>query len=353
MKICVYGAGVLGSLYAAKLQQAGHDVSIVARGKRYEALCRDGIVLINEATGERSETAVTVLDALPPEAVFDVILVLVRKNQVHAVLPVLAANRGTPSIVFMINNAAGPAEYIQAVGYSRVVLGFPGAGGAREGDVIHYQLAGEAQPTTLGEVHGRITPRLEAIGLALAGAGLPVAYQTQMDAWLKTHVALVSPVANALYLAGGDNTRLANTRDGLLLMVRAIREGFQVLDRLSIPVTPLRYRVLLALPEPLLVFVLHHALKRESARLMLARHANAARDEMRQIADEFRILARRSGLQTPALDALYAYLNPEEPPMLEGSRTLPFDPRQTLGMLGVTLGVSLTTLMVLHFWRKK
>ncbi len=34
MKILFYGAGVLGSLYAARLQESGQEVSILARGQR-------------------------------------------------------------------------------------------------------------------------------------------------------------------------------------------------------------------------------------------------------------------------------------------------------------------------------
>ncbi|MEV3950585.1 2-dehydropantoate 2-reductase N-terminal domain-containing protein [Streptomyces halstedii] len=33
MKLLVYGAGVLGSLFAARLHEAGHDVSLLARGR--------------------------------------------------------------------------------------------------------------------------------------------------------------------------------------------------------------------------------------------------------------------------------------------------------------------------------
>ena len=32
MKILIYGAGVLGSLYAARLQAAEHTVALLARG---------------------------------------------------------------------------------------------------------------------------------------------------------------------------------------------------------------------------------------------------------------------------------------------------------------------------------
>ncbi len=33
-RVLVYGAGVLGSLYSARLRQAGHDVILLARGHR-------------------------------------------------------------------------------------------------------------------------------------------------------------------------------------------------------------------------------------------------------------------------------------------------------------------------------
>ena len=37
MRLLIYGAGVIGSLYAALFAEAGYDVSVYARGKRLEA----------------------------------------------------------------------------------------------------------------------------------------------------------------------------------------------------------------------------------------------------------------------------------------------------------------------------
>jgi ketopantoate reductase len=34
VKILVFGAGVIGTLYAARLQEGGHRVTVVARGER-------------------------------------------------------------------------------------------------------------------------------------------------------------------------------------------------------------------------------------------------------------------------------------------------------------------------------
>jgi len=44
MRILVYGAGVLGSLYAARLHDADQDVTILARGERLAALERGAAI---------------------------------------------------------------------------------------------------------------------------------------------------------------------------------------------------------------------------------------------------------------------------------------------------------------------
>ena len=44
MRILIYGAGVIGSLYAALFAEASYDTSIYARGKRLEALRNNGLL---------------------------------------------------------------------------------------------------------------------------------------------------------------------------------------------------------------------------------------------------------------------------------------------------------------------
>ena len=81
MKILVYGAGVLGSLYAARLQRAGHEVSLLARGERLAALRRSGLALQAEGSPWRCYATVNVVEALAPEDAYDLVLVMVRRNQ--------------------------------------------------------------------------------------------------------------------------------------------------------------------------------------------------------------------------------------------------------------------------------
>ena len=44
MRILVFGVGVIGSVYAAGLLQAGHEVVMLARGRRLSDLQTHGLV---------------------------------------------------------------------------------------------------------------------------------------------------------------------------------------------------------------------------------------------------------------------------------------------------------------------
>jgi hypothetical protein len=77
------------------------------------------------------------------------------------------------------------------------------------------------------------------------------------------------------------------------------------------------------LPEPLLVAVLSRRMPTRQVELSVARHANAARDEMQQLADEWKLLAEAASIPTPAMDRLRTYVDPAVPPVDEGSARIP------------------------------
>ena len=161
MKILVYGAGPLGSLFAAKLHEGGHDVSLLARGQRLADLRKQGVVLHDVVTDQQTVTHVTVVEALAPDDAYDLILVIMRKNRALEILPTLAANHATPTILFLMNNAAGPDALVEALGRERVLIGFPNAGGYREGPVVHCLMGTADSPSAIpfGEVDGQMTDR--------------------------------------------------------------------------------------------------------------------------------------------------------------------------------------------------
>ncbi len=130
MNILVYGAGVIGSVYAARLQEAGYNVSLLARGQRAVSLRTQGILLEDTSTGHRTTTRVSIVDHLAPTDSYDVVIVTVRLDQLTSILPVLAANHQIPTLLFMLNNPDG-MQRLEMLEPHRVLLGFPSIGGSR------------------------------------------------------------------------------------------------------------------------------------------------------------------------------------------------------------------------------
>jgi 2-dehydropantoate 2-reductase len=233
---------------------------------------------------------------LSPEASYDFVLVLVRNEQVESVLPSLKANMATPSVVFMFNNLDGPDRLIGSLGRARVVMGFPGAAGERrtDGSVLATILPSLIQKTTVGELDGRFTSRIQIIASTLKEAGFPTAISTHMDAWLKTHVALVCSIADAFYAAGSDLKVLGGSKPRVIALLHNIRQAFSALRAQGTPITPAKLRGLELLPDWLLASACQWALRTAYADLIVARHATIAREEMAGLSEQLHRLVVRS-----------------------------------------------------------
>ena len=233
MRIVVIGAGVLGSLYGARLAAAGHSVTVVARGNRLKELRRGPMLILNDEDGVTSAVTVEAVSKLEPDDDHDLALVMVRADQIDKLLPELKVNRGVKVFLFMHNRAAGNSHLAEAVGPDRFLLGFPGAGGWRDGATVRYRLI-PAQPTTLGEPDGRLSPRLRQIAKIFEEAGFTVALSRRMDDWLKTHAMLVTAIAGAIYLANGSTITLSQSAASVRRLVQGVRQGFQLLADLIV-----------------------------------------------------------------------------------------------------------------------
>jgi len=314
LDLVIFGAGVLGSLYAALLKEAGHRVTLVARGRRYEDLVEHDIVLERFDTGERTTiSGVRFVDRMPHDEHFDACIVLVQRTQIEEALPTLAANTRIPAFVFMHNMLDGPEALIDALGSDRVLLGHANAGGERDGHVVRYMLA---ERMMLGELDGRRTERVERIARAFESTGVPVDISGDSDAWKRCHVGLVSPFANAMYMVGGCNYRLAHDTDALKLCVKGVREGLEVVRAHGFALEPRRLRAIFAIPRFVLVPLFRRVLDSELMDIGGARHARAARDEMTKLSEELLEMADGSGVETPTLRKLHAYTDENRAPLL-------------------------------------
>lgn len=100
MKLLIYGAGVIGSLYGLLFQKAGFEVSIYARGKRYDVLSSKGL-LYHENNNLR-KTTIEVISKINDNDKYDYIFLAVRENQLYEALNELKYN--SSDIVTFVNS---------------------------------------------------------------------------------------------------------------------------------------------------------------------------------------------------------------------------------------------------------
>jgi 2-dehydropantoate 2-reductase len=307
MKILVYGVGVIGSVYAALLQESGCNVVLLARGPRADALRLHGLLLEEAASGKRTTTPITIIDHLAPAESYDLVIVAVRLDQLASVLPSLAANHSLPTVLFLLNNPAG-MQRLEMLEAQRIVLGFPGVGGTRQGEVVRYVLIRQQQ-TTIGEVDGQVTPRIKEIATLFGKAGFSVALSPDIQAALKTHAVFVSCIAATLTMEGGESVWLGHSRKGVVMMVKATHEGCTALQALGIPISPFNLKVIFTwMPRWFAVLYWQYALRTTVGTLTMAPHANAARDEMHQVAVEIMEQLQTASVPTPTLSHLLTFL---------------------------------------------
>ncbi|GAA1455030.1 ketopantoate reductase family protein [Nocardiopsis tropica] len=284
MKLLVYGAGVLGSLFAVRLHEAGHDVALLARGERLAALRRHGVQLAEEDGPAVRRVPVPVVEH--PDGGYDLTAVLVRAHQVDAVLESLAGLEG--DVLFLHHWAGGPEPLGSVIGHERVLLGFGTDGGTMDGDVVRHRADSfitrrVAMP--IGEPDGRTTPRLERIVRTFRTAGINARAEPRMDAWLKTHAAFAMPLEQAVYAAGGP-AALADDPDAVRGMLRLIRQN---LDAMPTPPVPRGFAALRTLPEGLLVAVLRRFLRSPAALYSgLSNASPATAAELARLAEQIR-----------------------------------------------------------------
>lgn len=229
-RIAIVGAGAIGTALSWQLAQAGHEVTVIARGARLLQLQRDGCVVL--ADGRRADVHIT--DALDVNAACDLVIVTVLATQVHAVLPTLS-RCAARQVMFMFNTFDSLTALRDAVRAARFCFGFPGGVFSllRDGRIHHTVRA------------GTVVTHAEHAAL-FTQAGIPTTTTTDMHAWLRTHAALVVPLmtvgCHAATTGQGVSWRAA------VVAARAWREAFSLVQQLGHRLEPAGLGVVQALP---------------------------------------------------------------------------------------------------------
>ena len=223
MKILVYGAGVLGCNLARNLLRTGKDVTLFARGNWAAEIKQNGLRIKDKFSLRTSVSRIPVVTELAPDAMYDVIFVVLRYTQLDSVLDTLRANR-TKNIVFVGNNVQARA-LAAALPEKNVLFAFALSAGHREVDRV---VSIDLKKITIGQLPGAISNK-QLIGRIFHGTKYKVVYEPNMEDYLLCHAAFVMPAAFACYKTDGDLKKLRGDTAYLNRVLDANIEGYRAI----------------------------------------------------------------------------------------------------------------------------
>lgn len=204
MKICIYGAGAIGGYLGVLLQQAGADVSLIARGAHLKAIQQNGLTLkIGGEVLNARMPATSDPNELGPQ---DYVIVALKAHQAwevaeqmqplfHQETVVVTAQNGLPWWYFygfdgqyanrQIESVDPGGRQWRAIGPERVIgcTVYPATDIEAPGVVKHI----DGNKFGLGEPTRRVTPRVQKLSQIFEAAGLkaPILPEIRNDIWLK------------------------------------------------------------------------------------------------------------------------------------------------------------------------
>ena len=212
MKICMLGAGALGSAIGGTLAAGGSDVTLVDRYDAHvDAINRSGLRM---QVGD-TERVVRVKAITDPRALsaMDLVIVLVKSYDTRAAIEAAApAIVGPATVVMSLQNGMGHEDILgDVVGRDHLMAGKTYVGGVflAPGHVI----AGtQRKETVIGELDGRISDRARAIAAEFERAGLTTIISDNIAAtiWDKLLINVATGAISAItHLTYGDLYQVA------------------------------------------------------------------------------------------------------------------------------------------------
>lgn len=171
MKIAIVGAGAMGSIFGARLAQAGEEVLLVDVSTHLvEKINANGVTIESQDETSTTEVAATTAPASDP---FDTVLLFVKCYHTRAAVDLAAPLVGEETVVATLQNGWGNGDVLaDRFGPERTVVGVTYNSGTIRGlgEVRHTGTG----PTFIGPHTGASTEHAQPLGDALTRAGFEV-----------------------------------------------------------------------------------------------------------------------------------------------------------------------------------
>jgi 2-dehydropantoate 2-reductase len=186
MKIAIIGTGGVGGYFGAKLNQAGHDVTFLARGEHLKAMQTRGLE-VRSILGDFRLDHVHATDNIKELGDSDIIILGIKAWQVREIAPQLPQIMNDHTVVLPLQNGVMaseelmehlPAKHVLG-GLCRIISKIEAPG------VIHHM---SVTPTIIfGELNNERTERVTSIHDLFTKAGIAskVATDIQAELWRK------------------------------------------------------------------------------------------------------------------------------------------------------------------------
>jgi len=314
MKICVVGAGAVGGLAGAWFAKAGHEVSLVARGAHLEAIRRRGLTLIS---GGKPELHPVRASSEPADfGIQDAVFICLKTYSIAAMLPRLKSLVGPDTMVIPAINglpwwyfykeggrfdgqsvacldpdgsmfsALDPRHILGCVVHAAAQVTAPGVVSHTAGRLF-----------ILGELDRSVSERAGRLAAAMNAAGFEarLAADIRVEIWTKLIGNLsYNPVA-ALALAHMDDI---HGSEALLALIRKMmQEAMRVAGAYGV-------RIPMTVDERM-------DIARQLAGAKISMHQDVEKRrplETEAIVGAVVELARKAGIATPMIDAVYALI---------------------------------------------
>jgi 2-dehydropantoate 2-reductase len=173
MKVAVVGCGAMGSVYAALLGDAGHEVWAIDNWKEHVQAMKSNGLRLEGASGDRTVRVHATTDAAEAGPC-DLAILATKSMHVEAAAQSMKPLLGKDTVVLSIQNGlGGPDTAARILGRERVMVGVVGGFGASMKGPGHAHHNGW-ELVRLGELSGPVSPRLEAIAELWRSGGFRV-----------------------------------------------------------------------------------------------------------------------------------------------------------------------------------